>query len=457
MLKRFIIFLLAIGAASACVPHKVDLQPLPARAAPEQFYSRPSGGEWPSAWYETFNNHRLSSQIEATLHENFDLRQAFARANQARAMAQSASALRGPELDLTTTHRRTRDDGDTRAHMSQMGGLLSWEIDAFNRLGASYLARRFDEQAANDDIDALRLDLSAQTAEAFYGAIAQRRQLALLNKQIKADSHALDLIRQRHQAGVGTNVEVLQQEGQLAENQSLVPMVQAALRAHENRLDVLMGIAPDAFNRTDSFDRFIAIDEMKALGVPSDLLLNRPDLRALQARLVSADAEIGAAIADRLPRLTLDGSILYADGTGSPGVTTGNLLAGLVQPLIDWGRRKAEVERNRSLYEEKLAAFTQAYLNAIEEVENALYREKRQREFIHRLDKRRQILADTASAAESVYRQGASDYLPVIDAIHQLRAIERQLVVETYRLILHRIHLFRALGGPMPSANEVQE
>jgi outer membrane protein TolC len=162
-------------------------------------------------------------------------------------------------------------------------------------------------------------------------------------------------------------------------------------------MDVLLGKAPDQEERTTADDRLASVGNLPPLGIPSDLLLHRPDLRAQRDRLVAADAAIGEAMAARLPRLTLTGSFFLVDSANASG-PAGSLLAGLMQPLLDWGRRKAEVERNQALYEERLTTFTLTYLEAIEEVENILYRENRQREYVQLLDARRHILRSESEA-----------------------------------------------------------
>jgi outer membrane protein TolC len=106
-------------------------------------------------------------------------------------------------------------------------------------------------------------------------------------------------------------VDVLQQSSQLAETESLVPPNEALLRVSENRLDVLIGQHLTRRIAWHDDDAFIAIGDLPFVGVPSDLLLNRPDLRAFRNELIAADAEIGQAIAERLPRITLDGSFFY--------------------------------------------------------------------------------------------------------------------------------------------------
>ena len=297
----------------------------------------------------------------------------------------------------------------------------------------------------------MRLSLSAEVAEAYFDAVSQRRQLALLERQIEVDRDLLELTQLRFDGGLSASVDVLQQSSQLAETESLVPPTEAALRLSENRLDVLMGQAPDAQDRTGPGDAFAPVEDLPFLGVPSDLLLNRPDLRALRNDLVAADAEIARAMAERLPRITLEGSFFYLDGPQFSG-PAGALLGSLVQPLLDWGARKAEVERNQALYVERLAAFSQAYLEAIEDVENALYQERQQREFLARLENQRGLLARTVEETRDRYTSGLTDFLPVLNAIQDLQRLERIIVRQQRELVVIRVRLHRALGGGMAAS-----
>lgn len=331
------------------------------------------------------------------------------------------------------------------------GGVeLAWEVDVFGRLRALSQSDRLQTEATRDDIETVRLALSAEMAESYYGAIAQERQLGLLREQEKLDRRFFNILNARFTEGIGTKIDTLQQQGQLAETQSLIPLAQGAKRVYENRMDVLLGVAPDAGNRVGDKEKFPTFKDIKAIGVPSELLLNRPDLRAMQKRLVAQDAQIGAAIADRLPRLSLTGSYAYVEGGTADG-WIGSVLGSVVQPLINWGQKRAEVTRNKALYEVQLAEFTQAYLEAVEDVENALYLEDRQREYLKRLSKRHDILKETVSQTDSVFRQGLTDYLPVLDALKGLRAVERQLLSETFKLIQYRIQSYRAVGGNIPA------
>lgn len=446
-LSQLLAFALACLSVSACQVHTVNLAPEP-MTAPGEGYSvlSPAASPPEGDWWEAFDDPELDALIRAALEGNLEVLQAVARLDQAAALTIQGSAERLPQLNLEADARKERLDGDSQQLASRIGGALAWEIDVFNRLGAALLARRSEEAARAEDVEAVRLSLSAEVAETYYDAVEQRIQLALLQGQIETDLELLELTELRFNAGLTASVDVLQQSSQLAETESLIPPSEAALRLSENRLDVLLGQAPDAVDRVPARDAFARTDDLPYLGVPSDLLLNRPDLRALKNELVAADAQIARAMAERLPRITLDGSYSYVDGPAFAGPAA-LLLGSLVQPLLDWGARKAEVERNRALYVERLASFSQAYLEAIEDVETTLYRERKQRRFLDRLDQRRRFLASTVQQARDRYTNGLTDFLPVLDAIKELQRLERVIVRQQRELVGLRIRLHRALGG----------
>ena len=448
---RHILLLSAVFLTSlsliGCQTHRVNLQPKPLVAAQETFSEAPlSGVRAENVWWAPFDDAKLDGMILQALEGNLDVMQALARLNQAAALTRQARAVRLPQVSLEASWQEEWLDGDKEDSLTRVGGALFWEIDMFNRLGAAALARQREQMALREAVETVRLSLSAAVAEAYFDAVEQRLQLALLKRQIEVDRDLLELTELRFKSGLTASVDVLQQSGQLADTESLVPPAQAALRVAENRLDVLTGRAPDAMDRVSDEDRFVVLTSLPFVGIPSDLLLNRPDLRLLQNDLIAADAQIAQAIAERLPRIVLDGSLAYEDGPEFTG-SAGRRLASLVQRLLDWGDRKAEVIRNKAVYRERLAAFSQAYLQAIEAVENALYQERKQREFIERLEHRRQFLARTVDETRDRYTNGLTDFLPVLDAITELQRVERVIVRQQRALLGFRIQLHRAVGG----------
>lgn len=437
---------------AGCQTHDIDFSPEPLVTA-ETEYSIHSA-QSPSfnqVWWAAFDDAKLDALIRQALVNNHDVMQAVARLAQASSLTRQAKASRFPWLNLEADIRKEWREGGERERLNLIGGALAWEVDVFNRLGSAEQARQSEQVARLEDIEAVRLSLSAEAAEAYFDAVEQRSQLALLQKQIGTDRELLELIQLRFESGLTASVDVWQQSSQLAEIESLVPPAEAILRSSENRLDVLLGQAPDALDRVADNDTFAEIGELPFLGVPSDLLFNRPDLRVLRNELVAADADIGQAIAERLPLVLLDGSFLYRDGPEGSGPVA-FLLGSFVQPLIDWGARKAEVERNRALYVERLAVFSRAYLEAIENVENTLYQERKQMEFLDRLERRRVFLERTVAETKDRYANGLTDFLPVLTAIKELQQLERILLREQRVLLGLRIQLYRALGGSVMSS-----
>ncbi len=405
----------------------------------------PKAPDTQDAWYHDFNDTRLNLLIETALTQNYDVKQAIARVKQSRALARISDASDMPMLDFDAggTYRFEKD---RERKTYDVGLSLAWEADLFKRLENEALADTLEAQARAEELQALRLALSVEVAQAYYGVMAARNSLELLNEQVRLDEHYLELVMLRFQNGVGTTVEVLQQKSQLAQSESLIPTFKARLRSNENRLDVLLGALPDGVNRLDDIRPNLDVPVAQNIGIPSQLLQRRPDLRAMERRLVASDARIAVAIAQRLPSLRLGASLYRSDSVNYSGVL-GIVSASFIQPLLDWGMREAEVKRNRALYEEQIAAYAARYLLAIEEVENTLYAQMQQRDYLERLEARRAILQLTVEEAQAQYLQGISDYLPVLNALEALDETERMMVQARFDLITYRLTLYRALGS----------
>ncbi|MCC6698170.1 MAG: TolC family protein [Candidatus Hydrogenedentes bacterium] len=354
--------------------------------------------------------------------------------------------------------RKTEDErsGWTDAYETELSSALSlsWEVDLWGRLRSATYAQREDWASALHDYEALRLLLSAQVAEAYYQAVEQRLQHDLLQRQRESAQTFLELIELRFLQGNASIVDVLQQRGQLADINAEVPVVESQLRLLENRLDVLLGEVPDGLDRTGDTDAELPAETvLPRMAVPLELLQSRPDLKALQRAAVASDFRIASAIAERLPRLTLNGSLVYGE-TSLVSTVAGSGAASLFQPLIDWGERKAAVMEAKSRFRETLLAYSEAYLIAVEEVETALWREARQRDLIEALAQREAILQQTVNETRVRYSLGVTDYLPVLTAIQDLQEVQRDLLRDRRVLVSLRIELFRSTGGATASSGD---
>lgn len=435
---------------TGCSVHTINREPAPLLTSPTGYSATSVTGDMPDElWWAPFNDNDLDELIHMALDNNLDILVALARLRQATALTRQAETRHLPTVDLIAGSEQRWWEGGEREDSSRIGAAFSWEADVFQRLDSAALARKYEELAQLEFVAAVRLRLSAEVAEAYFDAVEQRNQLVLLNRQIELDQDLLELTTLRYNSGLTSSVDMLQQSSQLAEAKSLIPVVETALRVAENRLDVLIGTAPDDQYRVAAKTQLIDTGTLPFIGVPADLLFKRPDIRALRNELVAADAEIGSAIAERFPKIILNGSLLYEGGV-SPGGLAFSLFGSFIQPLIDWGARKAEIERNRALYVERLAFFTQRFLEAVEDVENALYGERKQREFLHRLAVQQNFLERSVEKTTERYTNGLTDYLPVLDAIKSLSRLQRIIVRQERVLLEYRIQLHRALGGSLP-------
>jgi NodT family efflux transporter outer membrane factor (OMF) lipoprotein len=445
---------------AGCSVHEVETVPRPVVSAPETY---PAGGGPLNevAWWRDFNDPGLDRLIARALRENLTAYEFAARVLQAREVAVQAGAERRPLVDgfasagLDTSGNGGLDDdtwGDAE-YSTRIGVLATWEIDLFGRLKNRQRAAVADAVAAAEDLAAVRLAVAADVAAAYYRAAEQRLLLTLLEQQASRDQTLLELIELRFAQGVTTSADLLRQRAQVADVRSLVPSARSELRRAENTLDVLLGRTADGRERVAS--DLPAIPETAAVGVPTDLLRRRPDLRARQLQLLAADYRVGVAVAERLPRLTLVGSLGYADD-GSGSGFAGSIVAELVAPLIDWGRREAVVNERRAEYAALLAAYGQSFIEAVAEVDSLLFAERQQRERVRLLAVRNGALESAVAESRGRYAAGQGDYLDVLTALDDLQETQRELLAARRELVQFRIDLHRAVGGGLGDAPETE-
>ena len=236
-----------------------------------------------------------------------------------------------------------------------------------------------------------------------------------MRAQLTLDRELLDLLQLRFDHGVGTRVDVMRQQARVADSETLIPLAQSDLAVFENRLDVLSGAMLDGRPRVPVDEALDFAAQLPPLGVPAELLLRRPDLRAARAELVAADAEIAAAIADRLPRVTPDGSLVFSDTASFTGPVA--LIAGaFAQPLLDWGGARPRWNATRRSIGSGSPPSRSSFSRPSRRSTAPWWRERRQREFLQRLAHQREHPAADRRRLEGPLHPGVDDYLSVIDA-----------------------------------------
>ncbi|MEZ5303071.1 MAG: TolC family protein [Verrucomicrobiales bacterium] len=371
------------------------------------------------------------------------------RIDQANARLSQAGAALFPAADGTGEIRSRWDSGADRSDAASLGLLLDWEADVWGRLRSGKAARAQEAAAAYEDWRAARLLLTGAVAETWFELIEQRGQLRLAGEQIEVNRTLLELTRLRFGQGQSSVVAVLQQQEQLESTESRVPDIESRIAELELVLDTLAGRMPGGRKRGAGGSDLPVPPAAPAEGFPSDLLAERPDLRARRARIIALDHEVGEAIADRLPRFSVGGSA-FADGAPSLDRVVAEAVAGVVGPIFDAGARKAEVARRRARVAEEIDLYTAEFLAAVREVETALVREGKLAERVRRQEAQLGTARRLLEESRNRYRQGVTDYLPVLDAVSTFQELERDVLTSRRERLSARVALHRALGGPMP-------
>ena len=405
-------------------------------------------------WWTSWSSPELD-RIEALAFDgNLGLEEAFARLRQAEAVARRAGAPRWPEIGYsgTASATRTREPlipgGDRTVEDYALALAGSYELDLWGRVRAGREAAVLNARASREDLDAAVMTLSARIAELWVGLIGARQGIELLDQQRATNEAVLELIELRFRKSLGSALDVYRQREAVARSAAAIPRVEARETTIRHEIAVLLGRSPRTELAVET-ERLPDIGPLPSLGIPADLLAERPDVHAARLRLESSDWQVEAARADRMPALRLTGRAGYGDEDIQDVIDNWvlNLAAGLTGPLFDAGRRGAEVDRARAEADQRLAAYRSVVLEAVREVEDAIVREDRQSEYIRRLETQMEAARTSLEEARQQYLKGVVDYLSVLAELQAVQNLERELVTARVDRIRYRIALHRALGG----------
>lgn len=449
--KKLLGCLSAVLLCSSCAV-LIGPKDRPAIDLPEFYHMAREGAEQSVEWWRSFGDDQLNGLMDRALCGNLSIEQAVARLRQAEASAVKSGAARFPSFTGTagagTKSVHTDGQKTVTSEEFSLGLAASYEIDLWGRIAAGRRAALRTMEASRYDLETAAMTIAAKTAATYFYWQQQQAKLAVLTRQLDSNRKMLSVVEMRFQTAQADAVDVLQQRQRVAASEAAIPPVQSAVSAAHNALAILVGELP----QTDLnlvVQPFAELAAMPDAGVPADLLARRPDLQAAWARLEAADWNVRAAQADRLPAIRLTGAATYgADKTDELFQNwVMNLAAGLSAPLIDGGSRRAESARTQAVADERVAAYREAVLNALGEVEDALSAEIHRRELLDAV--LRQSAAAQKSAEESFrrYTRGLNSYFEALSSETARQALEISVLQAEYDLRADRVQLCRVLGG----------
>jgi outer membrane protein, multidrug efflux system len=439
-----------IVAIDGCTPFAPRHRQPEKQLLPSAFSLPSQQWEPDQRWWEAFNDPQLNDLIEEALSHNFSLQQSWARLRQAQALAVSSGASLFPELDLGASASSEHHHTDTTESVEtySLGLIGSYEIDLWGRIRSERQAARLSATASREDLNTAAITLSASIATRWIGIISQRMQKQLLIQQLNANQTLLDLVELRFRKSLASAVDVFQQRQLVEQSRAQLPLVEQAERRLLNELALLLGRTPFNLPQIHAGSLKIPAD-LPPAGIPAQLLADRPDIQAAAKRLEAADWNVAAARADRLPQISLSAEAGYQADKLSLLVDNWltRLAANMTAPLFDGRRRAAEVQRLQAVVAENLAAYRQTVLTAMQEVENALVDEAKLREHLNGLRAQLEAARNALNEARRRYRNGLSDYLPVLTQLLSVQQLERTQIQRRADLLTARVDLYRSLGG----------
>ena len=409
-------------------------------------------------WRDLYQDTNLQALISLALTNNYDLRIAFSRVEQARAMAAQNRALFFPQANYNAGYTRGKNalggivfpNSGTIISSFAFEGDASWELDLFGRirrLNESARAQFFASEEARRD---LMLTVVSDVAQAYFQLLGLDAQLEVAQRSTNSFGQSLQIFSARLAQGIASKLETSAAEALLESSAATVPSLRRQILLTENQLNVLLGRNPGPVPRSTPLLEQNWPPAVPA-GLPSALLQRRPDIRQAEQNLRAANAQVGVAVADFFPRLTLTGLF----GQVSPelsaftagGANAWSLAAGLTGPLFQGGRLRAQHRQALAAREQASLQYKSTVLNAFQEVSNGLLS-------LHELaserhDRARAVQAYQVAVQVSMerYLAGHASYYEVLQEQQLLFPAENALIQTELDQYLALVQLYRALGG----------
>jgi multidrug efflux system outer membrane protein len=424
------------------------------------------------AWWEGFHDATLNSLMTDALQSAPDLAVAEARVREARALAGIAGAEQYPTANAGAKYDRTHGSANVpvgvppgglgpgaNGNLWQAGFDASWEIDVFGGKRRGVEAADASYQATVADLGDVELTLLAEVARNYIELRGAQRQLAVARSNLSIQQDSLSLTRSQFDAGLASRLDVLRAQAQVSDTDAAIPTFEANERASIYRIGALIGHPPEQLLAQLDTPQAIPLAVADVpVGLPSDLLRRRPDIRAAEHRIAAANARIGVAQADLYPHFSLTGAAGLESLNASTFLTAPSRYFS-IGPNISWlifdaGKVRFEMRAEEARTDQAAAVYQRTVLRALRDVETALVSYAQSQVQHERLAAEVTADREAVTIATRLYRQGLNDFLSVLDAERSLYAADDKLAQSDRDTALALVALYKALGGGWQAAND---
>jgi multidrug efflux system outer membrane protein len=424
-----------------------------------------STGEPAAQWWTTFNDPQLVGLVKRAIDGNLDLQLAAARLAEARAARGVARAGLFPSVDGGASATRNRQraitgpGSATQVEFNNFEGQFdaAWEVDVFGRVRSGVRAATADVAATEEERNAVLVSLLGEVGRTYTELRGLQLRLAIAEKNIRTQTETLEVTQERMKAGLGTDLDVQRAAAQLETTQASVPALQSGIQTAIHRLGVLIGQDPgNLIAELSSSAPVPVIPPEVPIGLRSELLQRRPDLKASEAEIASATAHVGEAKAELFPSFVLFGTAgRQAAQLHDITLGMGNFFSAgpaIRLPIFTGGRIRSNIRVQDARLQQSVIRYKSAVLTALQETEDALVNYSNEQSRRERLESAVQANEEAVKLSNDRYRAGLTDFLSVLDAQRELYANEDLLAQSRTSQTLDLIALYKSLGGGWENA-----
>ena len=454
----FLFLLACVAGAVAQQGERLLEKPLPQWWNDGEFFDQTLPPD--DTWWLNFDDPVLDSLIVTACENNFSVLGAMENIRKARAAWRKAQGNLMPTFDLNLGWQRAKTSGNTAQSLYRetwegeydAAVSMKWQADIF---GSIYMRSKAQKQlfmATEEEFNAVMVSLVANVAITYLSLRQALAEMQVIRWNVESQREVMEIVVSRYNTGLASKLDVAQSRSVYYNTKAKIPAMQATIDGYRNAMAVLLGVYPQELQGW--LDEGYALPEYMApieVGVPAELLLRRPDIRAAERQVEANASLLGATRRDWFPSLFFTGSVGFASDKLKQ-LPRSKSLTWEIAPSLSWniftGTERINATREaRAALDQSIASFNSTMLNAMQEVENAMSQYRNSVEQIITLRKAMVQDEETLILSLELYKQGLTEYQNVLDAQRTLFTCQDYLVQARGTSLIYLVQLYEALGG----------
>lgn len=411
-------------------------------------------------WWKNFDDPVLDSLIVAASKNNYSVLGAMENIRKARAAWRQSQSQMFPTLDLSIGWQRAKTSGNIASTMYteswegefDAGVTMQWQADVFGSIYMRSKAQKMLFMATEEEYNAVMVTLIANVATTYFSLRQSLAQMQVIRWNVESQREIMKIVESRYESGLASKLDVAQSRSVYYSTMAQIPAMQATIESYRNAMAVLLGLYPQELDGwLEEGYALPTYVEVIGVGMPAQLILRRPDLRAAEKQVEANAALLGATKRDWFPRVLLTGSIGFSSHD-LKHLPRSKSLTWEIAPSITWnifsgGERVNATREARAALDNSIIFYNSALLNAVQEVENAMSQYTGSLEQIESLREAMNQNRETLTLSLELYRQGLTEYQNVLDAQRSLLTYQNYLVQAHGSSLIYLVKLYEALGG----------